>query len=294
MIDVMNFYQPARDHIDYFAPETVSEAVQKLALGNGAIISGGTDLMIDIRSGEFGGEFLVDVKNIAEMKTICEKDGHISIGAAVTIEQLRQSDLVQAKLPALALSAHNFAGLQVRNQATIGGNVGHAAPCGDTHPPIILYDGEAVLADTSGRRSVPLGDTFSGPNRTALKPNEMIVSFTLKPQKSALADFQKIGRRKDLSISRVSLAAMVDFDENGLINLAKIVLGACMPTTRRMPETENFLLGKSPTLNIFRKAAAVMAAEMIAVTGRRPSIAYKEPAIGGLFLRMMIPIMKGA
>ncbi len=295
-MDVMNFHLPDRSGIAYHQPKTVAEAVKILAenKGRAAIIAGGTDLMIDIRAGEFKGGALVDVKGIAELSGIREEGGRIVIGAGVAIEELRQSALIKEKLPALALAADKFAGLQIRNQGTIGGNVGHAAPCGDTHPPIILYEGEAEVASASGSRTVPLGETLAGPNRSALNDGELIVRFFLTPRKARLADFQKIGRRKDLAISRVSLAALVDTDEAGKINEARVVLGACMPTTRRMPKTEGFLMGKKAEWPVFREAAKIMAAEMIEVTGRRKSIVYKEPAIGGLFLRMMIPMVKGA
>ena len=281
-----------REHIEYLRPATVDEAVRALAEMEGAaVIAGGTDMMIDLREGKFKGSRLVDVTTIAEMRGLEDHGEHISIGAGVKIEELRQSALVKEKLPALALAADKFAGLQVRNQGTIGGNVGHAAPCGDTHPPLILYDGLGEVATVGGRELRPVGDLFSGPNRSALKPGELLVRFLAKPEAMTLVDFQKIGRRKDLAISRVSLALGVNLDEAGKINRAKVVLGACMPTTRRMPRTEEFLIGREPQWPVFKEAAALMAEEMIAITGRRASIAYKEPAIQGLMLRMLHPLV---
>jgi CO/xanthine dehydrogenase FAD-binding subunit len=157
-----------------------------------------------------------------------------------------------------------------------------------------LYDGLVEVASASGSRTVALGETLAGPNKSALAEGELIVRFILTPQKAKLADFQKIGRRKDLAISRVSLASMIDTDTAGKINMARVVLGACMPTTRRMPKTEAALMGKAPAWPVFKEAAKIMAEEMIEVTGRRKSVQYKEPAIQGLFLRMMIPMVKGA
>ena len=280
-----------REHIDYQRPLTVAEAVTALAGAEGAAaIAGGTDLMIDLREGKFKGTRLVDVTGIDEMREMKDNGDHISIGAAVKIEDLRQSLLIKEKLPALAQAADKFAGLQVRNQGTIGGNVGHAAPCGDTHPPLILYDGLAEVATANGREMRPVGDLFAGPNRSALKPGELLVRFLLKPEDLTFVDFQKIGRRKDLAISRVSLALGMNLD-GGKINRAKVVLGACMPTTRRMPRTEEFLVGREPGWPVFKEAAALMAEEMIAITGRRASVVYKEPAIQGLMLRMLHPLL---
>lgn len=293
MLDVMNFHQPDRSAIAYLRPTGVDEAVAALAREGAAAVAGGTDLMIDIRAGHFEQGTLVDVKAIPELQGIREENGRVSIGAAAGIEQIRQSPLVREKLPALYKSTEKFASLQVRNTATLGGNVGHAAPCGDTHPPLILYDGEVEIASPAGRRVVPLRETLAGPNKSALKQGELMTRFLLSPRPARLEDFQKIGRRKDLAISRVSLALLVDTDADGVMNEVRVVLGACMPATGRMPETEALLRGKKPDWQLFRDAAAHMANEMIAITGRRKSIYYKEPAIQGLMLRMIVPLVKG-
>jgi carbon-monoxide dehydrogenase medium subunit/xanthine dehydrogenase FAD-binding subunit len=283
-----------RADLEYHRPRTVDEALSYLARPGARIIAGGTDLMIDIKSGHFKGKSLVDVSGIEKMSRLRAEDGLISIGAAVKIEEIRKSALVAEKIPALALACDKFAGHQIRNQATIGGNVGHAAPCGDTHPPLILYDGLAEIASWRGRQTRPVGELFAGPNASALNDGELVTRFLLKPDAGNLIDFQKIGRRKDLAISRVSLAVLVALDEKQKVSRAKIVLGACMPTTRRMPQTESALIGQAASLTTFREAAKVMAAEMIAITGRRASLAYKEPAIGGLLLRVLSPLASGS
>lgn len=281
-----------RDHIGYYRPTCIAEAVEILSRSpeSTGIMAGGTDFMIDLRDGKFKGDRLVDVTAIADFGLMQEEGEFVSIGAGVKIEELRRSDLIKAKIPALALAADKFAGLQVRNQATIGGNVGHAAPCGDTHPPLILYGGKAEVVSKDGREMIPVENLFAGPNRSALKPGQLIARFILRPESVRFADFQKIGRRKDLAISRVSLSIMLDLDAGGLISGSRVVLGACMPSTRRMPETEAFMNGHKPESIFFKEAAAKMAAEMIAITGRRPSLAYKEPAIQGLFRRMLHPL----
>lgn len=280
--------------IEYFRPAAVAEAVEALRREGAAVVAGGTDLMISLREGAFTGDRLVDVTGIEEMRRLAPEGDFISIGAAVKIEELRRNPLTREKLPALALAADVFAGQQVRNMATIGGNVGHAAPCGDTHPPLILYDGFGEVAGPEGRALRPVTGLFAGPERSALQPGELVVRFRLKPEAATLVDFQKIGRRKDLAISRVSLAVLVNVGDGGTIDRCKIVLGACMPTTRRMPRTEAALVGQKPGRALFREAAALMASEMIATTGRRASIVYKEPAIQGLLLRMLEPLLRRA
>lgn len=280
--------------LEYLRPADVTEALAGLSRPGAAVVAGGTDLMISVRDGSFSGDRLVDVTGVAEMRGLTPEDDRISLGAIVKIEELRQSPLVREKLPALARAAEVFAGLQIRNMATIGGNVGHAAPCGDTHPPLILYDGVGEVAGPEGRSFRPVAELFAGPERSALKPGELLVRFLVRPEAATLADFQKIGRRKDLAISRVSLAVLVNVDASGLIDRCKIVLGACMPITRRMPSTETLLTGHKPDRALLREAAALMASEMIDITGRRVSVVYKEPAIQGLLLRMLDPLLRRA
>ncbi len=281
-----------REQIEYFRPETLAEAVELVSRSpeTTGLVAGGTDLMIDLRAGRFKGDRLVDLTGIPEMSVIEETENGLCLGAGVKIEDLRRQELIRAKAPALALAAERFAGLQVRNQATLGGNVAHAAPCGDTHPALILYTGQAEVVSAAGRELVPVEKLFAGPERSALKPGQILSRFFIRPEKAVFTDFQKIGRRKDLAISRVSLAVMIDLDKRGQISLCRLVLGACMPTTRRMPETEALLLGQKPGPDLFRRAAEHLPAEMIAVTGRRKSLVYKEPAIAGLLWRMLQPL----
>jgi CO/xanthine dehydrogenase FAD-binding subunit len=282
-----------REHIRYLRPATVDEAVKFLSenAGRAAVINGGTDMMIDVRSGKFTGDCLVDVSGIPELREIREEGDAVSIGAGVTIEKMAASSLLREKLPAMAQAGINFAGRQIRNSATIGGNVAHASPSGDTQPSLVLYDGTAVVAGPAGERQTPVGGLFAGANKSALGVSDVIVRFILKPHKAKFQCFEKIGRRKDLAISRVSLALLMDFDSSGAFSEARVSLGACKPTTGRMPKTEAFFLGKKPSLAVFRAAAKVLSSEMIETTGRRKSVFYKEPAIEGLLVRMLLPLL---
>ncbi|MDR1044437.1 MAG: FAD binding domain-containing protein [Candidatus Adiutrix sp.] len=282
-----------REHIRYYRPQSVAEAVALLRehSGKSAIINGGTDVLIDVRSGKFTGDCLVDISRIQEIKGVREHDGAIIVGAGVTIEELATSRILQEKLPALALTGINFAGRQIRNVATIGGNVAHASPSGDTQTGLTVYDAVGLVASSEGERTIPVCEMFKGANKSALNDTDLLLHFIIRPCAAKYQHFEKIGRRKDLAISRASLAVLIDQDSDGTINFARVSLGACKPSTGRMPRTEDFLLGKNPRLSVFREAAKSMSAEMIAITGRRKSLAYKEPAIEGLLLRMLIPLL---
>ena len=201
--------------------------------------------------------------------------------------------MLQRHAPALRRCSFTFASRQIRNAATIGGNVAHCSPCGDTVPPLVIHEARAVLAGPRGRREVPVEDIASGPYACALPSDEIIVRFVLRPAPDiTFADFQKIGRRRALAIARVNAAAMARQEPDGKIAFLRFALGSCTPTPQRLPEVEDHLVGRQPTADLVWEAGKILADRTIAITGRRPSAAYKETAIQGLFVRMLTPLVR--
>ncbi len=248
--------------------------------------------MVDLRSGELNTSCLLDVSRLDALRKIELKDSELHIGAAVTISEIYESDTIARFAPALVKAAEKFASKQVRNVATIGGNVAHCSPCGDTVPPLLIHEAEAVVITPDGQRNVPIEDIASGPYHCSLLPQEIVTHFVLKPKPDAVqfADFQKIGRRQALAIARMSMAAMVQKDENNTVSFIRFALGSCTPTPNRFREIEEYLMGKTPSEVILWEAGKILAHRMLEITGRRPSAVYKEPAIQGLFFRLMYPL----
>lgn len=279
--------------IAYTRPRDLTEALEFLSKnGDGStIVAGGTDVMVDLRSGELKTRHLLDVHRLEELQGIRLEGNNLRVGAAVTLSQIRQSSLLGQYAPALKKSAENFASTQIRNVATIGGNVAHCSPCGDTVPPLVIHGARVIIASKKGQREVAVEEIATGPYQCLLGKDEMIIAFLLQPMETDFADFQKIGRRKELAISRLSLAAMANKDEQGRISLFRVSLGACTPTPNRMTAVEDFLIGKIPDAKLLFAAGRLLAEEMIEITGRRSSIIYKEPAVQGLFVRMLAPVI---
>jgi len=282
--------------VAYIRPDNLSEALDFLnARGTESkILAGGTDIMVDLRSGELNTRHLLDVSRLGDLKKIEVLDDKLIIGAAVTITELLESETVAASAPALAKAAHKFASRQIRNVATIGGNVAHCSPCGDTIPPLLIHQALAVVASPQGKRNVSIEEMASGPYHCSLQPNELITHFVLetRPPEVDFADFKKIGRRQELAIARMSMAAMASRGDDRSISFLRFALGSCTPTPHRFYEVEDFLVGKVPTEDILWQAGKILAEKMLDITGRRPSAAYKEPAIQGLFMRMMHPLIQ--
>jgi len=277
----------------YFRPQRLSEALAFLAEnGPGTeIVAGGTDVMVDLRAGAITPECLLDVSRLEPLRGIALTDDGLAVGAAVTLAEIQRSALLETHAPALQKSAVNFASRQIRNVATIGGNVAHCSPCGDTLPALVIHEAQAVLASPRGERVVAVEEIASGPYLCALPADELITRFILKPAAVAFADFQKIGRRKALAIARMSMAYMANKDAAGRVSFLRFSLGSCTPTPQRMPQVETMLLGQVPSAALLWEAGRVLAENTIAITGRRASAVYKEPAIQGLFMRMLHPMV---
>jgi CO/xanthine dehydrogenase FAD-binding subunit len=276
-------------HPAYARPETLDEALffMKNHGADACPLAGGTDVMVDLRSGKLKIPYLLDISRLPDLQGIALTEEGLSIGAGVTISEIYTSPLVAEHAPSLIKSCAFFGSPQIRNVATMGGNVGNASPSADTAPPLLVHGARAVLACENGERIVPVEDLFMGPYRSGIRPHELLLRFILEPAGTGFSNFQKIGRRKSLAISRMSMAALAAHKRDGTFGSIRLALGSGTPTPMRMGAVESFLLGKRPDPQTLEAGARLMAAEMIRITGIRPSTVYKEKAVQGLFLRVL-------
>jgi len=281
-------------HPAYARPETLDEALLFLKHhGNDTRpLAGGTDVMVDLRSGKLQTSYLLDISRLPDLQGIALTEEGISIGAGVTISEIYRSPLVAEHIPSLIKSCAFFGSPQIRNMGTIGGNVGNASPSADTAPPLLAHGARAILASQRGERTAAVGDLFVRPYHSGIKSDELLVRFILEPAGDRFSDFQKIGRRKALAISRMSMAVLAEKEKDGTLGSVRLALGSGTPTPMRMSTVETFLAGKPVNRQTLEAGAQLMAEEMIRITGRRPSTVYKEKAVQGLFLRMMAPLME--
>lgn len=279
----------------YVRPTNLDEAVDFLHHHgpDTCILAGGTDLMVDIRSKNFSKKYLLDASRLSSLKQVelSADQTMLSIGAGVTLTQINTMPVIKIHAPTLQKCSTTFASRQIRNMATIGGNIAHASPCGDTIPPLVIHEAMAVVADKKGTRTIPMDEITSGAYQSALSPCDLIIKFILKPRTPTFSDFQKIGRRKALTTSRMSMAVMADKDTQGRISFIRFSLGACTPTPHRMDAVESLLTGRKITADLIHQGSCLLAEKMVEITGRRSSILYKEPAVKGLFKRIMYPLL---
>ncbi|MEK6588533.1 MAG: FAD binding domain-containing protein, partial [Chloroflexota bacterium] len=197
---------------EYFAPETLADALGIYsALGRDArAIAGGTDLLLQMRIGEVAPKALVNLTRVAELRSSNAPDGSpFFLAALTTLEELRQSESIRIRFPALAEAAATMASVQVRNLATVGGNLCHAAPSADLAPPLLVLGAEARIVGPRGERRLPLESFFLGPGLTALGPDELLLGLEL-PDPVGHSLYLKHSPRASMDIAIVGLAVSLE------------------------------------------------------------------------------------
>ena len=283
-----------RSDVEYLRPLSLEEAVDFLSDHGPETkpLAGGTDLLIDMRSGKLKARYIMDVARIPELSGITVTEEGLSIGAGATITEIALSETVKRLAPVLRKACLTFGSPQIRNTATIGGNIANASPSADTIPPLIVHETVAVVAGPAGRRRIPVEESTAGPYKSNIGPDELLVRFILKPAEGKWCEFLKIGRRKALAIARVSMAVVAEKDVRGAISFIRFCLGSSTPVPCRIMEVENFLAGKIPDEAVLSEGGRLAAGKMIEISGRRPTTVYKEQAVKGLFRRLLYPMVK--
>ena len=282
-----------RSQFAFFRPTSLVDALAFLDK-NGAhtsLIAGGTDLMVSIRSGDMHSDHVMDVSRLEELRSMTCTEESLFVGAAVTYSELVASTIVAENAPVLALAARVVGSLQIRNVGTLGGNVAHASPAADSVPALIAHNGRAVIQSANGKRVEPLTSLVTGPYGTNLKPDELIMGFLLDPLPHGRAAFDRIARRRALSIARINAAAVVCTDTDGLPVDVRLSLGSIMPRPCRMTAAEDLLKGRVPDATAVDEAAKIVSQEMVRQSGIRPSTEYKQPAVEGLVKKVLSRVL---
>ncbi len=191
------------------------------------ILAGGTDLMPGYEQGRALPEYLIDVKSVPELCGVVERDTEVEIGALTSIESLKRSATIRRHFPALAMAADNFAGVQIRHRATIGGNIVNASPAGDTLPPLYAFDASLKIAGPDTERTIPIEDFIQGPGKVDLGPLEVLQSIIL-PKHHHQSTFYKLGLRRAMAVAVVSFALVYEQKGRSFSHLA-VAAGAVAP-----------------------------------------------------------------
>ena len=268
-------------------PASLDEALAMLAEGNVPALAGGTDVMVQARM-KTKAQSLINVANLPGISHIEERDGSIVIGGGVNFNKLTENRLVQERYPLLAEACHTVGSNQIRNRATIGGNIVNAAPCADSVPPLIAYEAEVVLQSVRGKRRMPVADFITNGYETKLESGELLVEVILPaPPANVLQNYDQLGRRNALNITRLSLTSLLAFDDMGKVNLCRLVDGALLSKPQRLTAVENALLGKPLNDESVAEALKVLDKLIEEAIGGRWSAVYKQPVYLNIFRDQM-------
>ena len=283
--------------MEYFEPKSIGDALSLLAKhgAEAKVIAGGTDVMVDIKFKEEPG-CLVNIKKIPSLSGIHENGGSLRIGALTTIREIETSALVREKLPVLWESSHQFASLQVRNTATIGGNICRASPSGETLAPLLVLEAKAVLAFSDGEKTEPFTSFFQGPGKSSVGVKGLLTEIEIPyPPPGSKSVYLKHAVRGAMDIAMVGVAVLItpDAGKNNIQDV-RIGLGAVAPTPIRAPKTEALLRGKPLGAVLLKEAAILAAAESSPISDQRSSAENRRWIVEALTRRGLKQTWKAA
>ncbi|MBC8382795.1 MAG: xanthine dehydrogenase family protein subunit M [Candidatus Cloacimonetes bacterium] len=263
-----------------YSPNTLDE-YQKIYSGiaekNILVFSGGTDLMIG-RHELSQDAIIIDISGIAELKGVEKKENKIFIGSCTTLNELLYSHKIQNDIPILIKAIKTMASEQIRNRATIGGNIGNASPAGDTITPLVVLEASIQIysPESNEVKTIPLEALFSGPCASTLQNGEIItkIIIPLFEDKDIFCYFRKIGQRNAMTITKASLSAIAKYSDSK-IEWIKLAPGSVSPVVKRMSKTEEFLQGKKLTPAVINESKEIIGKEISPITDIRSTKAFR-------------------
>lgn len=281
--------RPGLPSFDYVRASALDEVPRLLEEHGKAarLLMGGTDLFVRMRDGFISPQIVVDVKHLPGMRDILyDEQAGLTIGAAATMNQIACHPDVQIHYPLLAEAANSVASYQLRNRATLGGNLCNGSPAADTAPAVLLLEGRIVLYGQNGEREVPADEFFLGPGATAMQTGELMtaVRFPVPPAGSA-GRYLKLGRNKagDLAIAGVAVLGFPDETASGY--RFRIGLSSVAPVPLRALEAEEVLAASPPGKETFALAAQKAMEAATPIDDVRASAAYRKAMVRNLTLR---------
>lgn len=275
----------------YVKPASLEEAIAVLKATEGPVtlLAGGTDVMVYAREGErYANHSVVDIYGLPELCGITETADTLIIGAGTTHSEIEQSPLVQRYADVLARACRTVGSLQIRNHATIGGNIGNASPAADTFAALAVLEAEVEINRLGLVRREPLADIIARPYRTTLTDRDIIERIIIKKlPEGAVCDFHKLARRRALAISRMTIATVLCIDADGIVRDFRMTMGATFPQPMMFPEINAMLIGKRPGEDDIAAVAKALSDKIPEIAGIRASTTYKQPVCESLCARIL-------
>jgi carbon-monoxide dehydrogenase medium subunit len=279
---------------DYHTPATLPEALALMGRYNGTarLIAGGTDLLLAMKRREAAPEHLISLAAIEGLKGISSGKEGLRIGSLTTLAEIESSDIIKKGYAPLHDAVRVMASAQVRNLATIGGNLCSAVPSADTAPPLIALAASVRINGQAGERTVKIEDFFTGAKACCCGQEEIVTDILVpKPEALSAGCYLKLMRRHAMDLALVGVAACITLDK-GRCTAARIALGAVAPTPIRAPEVEERLIGKTLNETTVAEAAATAGTQCRPITDIRASLEYRCSMVEVLTRRAVMEAAK--
>lgn len=278
--------------LNIFQPTSTREAIEVLRKNGpgGHLLAGGTDLIIAIKEKGLLPRYVVDLKRIPSLSGIRENpDGTITLGALTTMREIETSPLIRQRYPFLAQSAAEVGSIQIRNRATVGGNMANATPSADVAPALLALDAQAKLEGSQGEKIVTLEEFFVGPGKTIMAQGEILKELMIPPWAPKLkGDYIKFSPREMMDLAVVGVAITLVPDGDRKIDDARIALGAVAPVPMRAKKAEAILKGQPFSEGLADRAGEEAARECKPISDVRGSAEYRREMVRAMTKRILL------
>ena len=262
---------------NYYRPKSLNEALKLLNdLEDSKVLAGGTDLVLDMKIGRYKPKNIIDISHLNELKYIKDDGKFIRIGAGTSLQRILESDIIRKRIPVLAEAIEVMGSWQLRNVATIGGNLCNASPAADTAPPLLVLEAQLKLESIEDSRYIPITKFFHGPRLTELKRNEILTDIIIPyPPSNVVMKFLKLGRRAAHTLSIVAVATLVTV-KNGKFDIVRIALNSVALIPLRAYKAEEVLKNKSVDLSVIEENVRKVVEEIKPISDVRASAEYRK------------------
>jgi len=278
-------------------PRSIEDCLKLLAERGpeAKLVAGGTDLLPQMKNGLIKPAAVIDLSGVADLRVLRREDGAgLRVGASVAAREIELDPYTRSAYPALAESGALVGSVQIRNLATVGGNLCNAAPSADMAPPLMALEAEAIIAGPRGRRRVPMADFFTGVRRTVLAPDELLVELIVPaPGPRSGGQYLRHTPRRELDIAVVGVASQVTLSD-GVCRKARIALAAVAPTPIRATAAERALEGQPLTAQQIARAAQLAVEAARPISDQRGSADFRRHLVGVLTRRTLTTALERA
>ncbi|MCP4694579.1 MAG: xanthine dehydrogenase family protein subunit M [Desulfobacterales bacterium] len=268
-------------NFEYIRPDNLNDVLYAFKdYKDARLLAGGTDLLVGMKSDFIKPGCIIDLKSVPSISDVERRD-EWSFGALATVRDIEVSETLQEKMPFLCKAAGELSSIQIRNRATLGGNLCHASPAADMAAMLLAMDSKARIVSLKGEKTVPLDDFFTGPNSTIIADGDILTEIVVPREvEQSNGIYMKFGPRKAMDIGVVNIAILLEADPGTrLCKKIRIAMGAAAPTPIRAKQAEELLNGRTLNPDLIERAARAASDETNPISDFRASAAYRKELV---------------